>query len=375
MDKCIYTLKNIDSSQFLGKEHIIPACIGGKQKLPQGYVSDEANNMFSKFELEFARNSIISAPRMICGPGKRGKIDPKKATKSNVHVMLNETNGQKVLGYMQLSKQYIINQVHIKDTKAPSLNTHFTLPYSDIISPECLLAEFHNQMKLLAKFSVVIRELSINDDEYILGFYDGKWHFAISENCTNINEECNKAIDYVKWLVEQYENKNYDNINSNKTRVPQYQSQIKIYQDMDKFGQVIAKSAFNYLAFLKGNDYVLNELFNPIRLAIYTGININNFAKIVPASPLKDDFIGFIKSFESYNIGRNSHFIVIMKVQNYLIAAVSLYGILCHYFVELSNNYIENDFDEMKGFICDWENGREFDLNEFHKMSKSKHSI
>lgn len=38
---CIYTKENDTEAYFRNQEHIIPACIGGMQKLPKGYVSDE----------------------------------------------------------------------------------------------------------------------------------------------------------------------------------------------------------------------------------------------------------------------------------------------------------------------------------------------
>lgn len=38
---CIYTKENDTEAHFRNQEHIIPACIGGMQKLPKGYVSDE----------------------------------------------------------------------------------------------------------------------------------------------------------------------------------------------------------------------------------------------------------------------------------------------------------------------------------------------
>jgi len=38
---------------YTGREHIFPAGIGGMQKLPQGYVSDEFNNDTSKLEQVF----------------------------------------------------------------------------------------------------------------------------------------------------------------------------------------------------------------------------------------------------------------------------------------------------------------------------------
>lgn len=88
MQKCIYSLKTASEANFQKQEHVIPACIGGKAKLPKGYVSDEVNEMFSKLELDFARNNLlISLNRVFFGPGKRGSLDPNKATESDIHIM------------------------------------------------------------------------------------------------------------------------------------------------------------------------------------------------------------------------------------------------------------------------------------------------
>ena len=43
---CLWSGK--DTSNDNGREHIIPKNVGGKQRLPKGYVSDECNTLFSK---------------------------------------------------------------------------------------------------------------------------------------------------------------------------------------------------------------------------------------------------------------------------------------------------------------------------------------
>jgi hypothetical protein len=43
--------------------------------------------MFSTMELAFMRSSLIALPRQFYGPGKRGKLNPKNATKSSVSLM------------------------------------------------------------------------------------------------------------------------------------------------------------------------------------------------------------------------------------------------------------------------------------------------
>lgn len=109
MNYCIY-LKDADPNlTFNSGEHIFSAGVIGKRKLPLGYVSDECNNTFSKMELKFMRSSIISLPRQMVGPGKRGSLDPKKASQSQIFLM-NEDNQDTIeFGYISLSKAYAIH--------------------------------------------------------------------------------------------------------------------------------------------------------------------------------------------------------------------------------------------------------------------------
>lgn len=78
MNKCIYLTEASENLKYNSEEHIIPAGLGGMQKLPKGYVSDKINNMFSKYELKAMRNSLLTGNRMKHGPGKRGNQNVKK---------------------------------------------------------------------------------------------------------------------------------------------------------------------------------------------------------------------------------------------------------------------------------------------------------
>lgn len=70
MNECIY-FKNQNNIMFKGREHIFPAGLGGIQTLPEGYVSKEANDYFSKLEDHLMHYSLISTTRMMVGPPKR----------------------------------------------------------------------------------------------------------------------------------------------------------------------------------------------------------------------------------------------------------------------------------------------------------------
>lgn len=75
----------------------------------QGFVSDQANEFFSKMEINFLRNSPISIARWFLGSGKRGSL-----SQSKVHVMVNTDDKEDVeLGYQILNKPKIIPQMKL----------------------------------------------------------------------------------------------------------------------------------------------------------------------------------------------------------------------------------------------------------------------
>src|SRR5580658_987513 len=103
---CIY-YKYRDGLHYGSGEHIIPAAIGGKKKLPSGYVSNEFNNDISKLEQEFIRESFVAMAREVQGPGKRGKLGDKFATKSKVHVVRNVDDDRLfALGYIKMGRTF-----------------------------------------------------------------------------------------------------------------------------------------------------------------------------------------------------------------------------------------------------------------------------
>ena len=101
---CIYYKDKIHLN-YKSQEHLFPAAIGGILKLPLGFVSDEFNNDFSSLEGELIKTSLVAVPREIEGPGKRGKLADKYATKSKGALMQN-TNDESVfsLGYLKKGK-------------------------------------------------------------------------------------------------------------------------------------------------------------------------------------------------------------------------------------------------------------------------------
>ena len=99
---CIY-YKGRDGLTYNQQEHILPAGLGGKTKLPKGFVSDQFNNDISKLEEEVMRGSLIALARQFEGPGKRGKLGEKHETKSKVLLTADEENNYFSLCYLEVN--------------------------------------------------------------------------------------------------------------------------------------------------------------------------------------------------------------------------------------------------------------------------------
>lgn len=109
---CIY-YGTLPELTYKSQEHVLPAALGCCTKLENYAVSDQANEYFSPIERDVLEHSLIQIPRIINGPGKRGKLSAKYATTSEVSLI--EQNGKNGLGYMKGSDGYILSQFIIDE--------------------------------------------------------------------------------------------------------------------------------------------------------------------------------------------------------------------------------------------------------------------
>lgn len=329
MKHCIYINKTEPEVTFLSEEHIFPAGIGGIQKLPMEYVSHESNNSFSKMELQFMRNSFIALPRQFFGPGKRGSLNLNKATQGNVS-LIKTSHNEFSLGFLSLGNPYSIPQVriNIKGT------CHFISDGSNIIDQVKETSQFINNLSKYNGKYILIKDKEIKNNEFILGIHDGRWYLALSNN--DIESEVNK---YVQELIKENQFKNV---------TPFFKKeQPKIKQTIiidDNFYRVCAKILFNYLAFVKGQEFVLQKNFDPIRNWILNG-GKNSFAELAK----KDLQIPFPEQ---------AHKLIITKRGKELIGYISFYGDGFETSVTLCKDL--DGFFDVEGFICDWKNRQEF---------------
>lgn len=334
---CIYLKKTEPEVIFSSGEHIFPAGIGGIQKLPVEYVSHDCNNAFSAMELPFMRNSLIALPRQIYGPGKRGKLDRKHATKSAVSLMngVNES-GNVEFGYISLGHPYSISQI--------KMNVNGTCQFiSDRTFGEVnkQVADFEKNLNKYSGRYQLYQDERLDSDEFLLGLHDGKWHVALS------NIELESSIsDFVERLLTQ---KPFDNQSPNYGTV-----QIRVQQSIqfdDRYFRVCAKIVFNYLAFVKGQNFVLNDRFNPLRDWIVNG-GENKFAV------LSGEQTNLVIPFPD-----KAHKILIVQYGKSIKGLISFYGNSFETLIHLCDDF--EDIFQLEGFVCDWQNSREFRLNDY----------
>lgn len=336
MNRCIYLKKCEPEVTFQEVEHIIPAGIGGIKTLDHGVVSDQANLKFSALELDFMRNSIISLPRQFYGPGKRGSLSPGKASKSNIHIMYTEGNAS--LGYIKMGKPHQIPQIVIEPNN--EIKMVFDAENGDY---QKQLADFIDNLKGFNGKYVPVRRKELRIEQTIIGYFDKKW-FVASRN--DIDDE--KMDKIIKIANSSFEIKSPPQVCSS-----QVQSSEVMAFNIESFNRVYAKIAFNYLASIEGADFVLRDIFDPIRDWIVNG-GENTFANLIGS---QDN--GFLQQIP---FPPDSHKILIMKVGTSLVGFVGLYGHIWET-VNLCNTFDENY--NLNGLVCDWRNNQEYSLIDF----------
>ncbi len=109
---CIY-YGTLPELTYKSQEPVLLAALGCCTKLEKYTVSDQANEFFSPIERDVLEHSLIQIPRIIEGPGKRGKLNKKYATTSEVSPIKH--NGRNGLGYIKGTEGYILSQFIIDE--------------------------------------------------------------------------------------------------------------------------------------------------------------------------------------------------------------------------------------------------------------------
>jgi hypothetical protein len=341
MNMCIY-YSNREDLHFTQEEHVFPAAIGGRAVLTKGVVSDEFNNHISALEQRFIRNSLVSFPRQIYGPGKRGSLSQRKATNSKVSIF-KDNNGRFSLGYLRKGKPHQITTMELNVlTKAVSFSID-RLPDADHIQ---LLEDF--KQRCLDAEQLTIRSWEdrlLPEDIILFGIADG---VEEKRNAFFVKHPSTEAVLDIERIIEIGNQLNFDRFNSEAVNGrPQIHQSVDFHED---YFRIYAKIAFNYLAYDKGKDFVFQGCFDAIRNWIAEG-GTNEFVRL-----------NMQHSSWSLPLPRNAHSVIVGKAGDMLIGHVVLFeGLDTH--ILLAKDF-HNDFS-LCGLICDWESRSEYALSGY----------
>ena len=356
LNKCIYTGKETPEASFDSAEHIFPKCIGGQNCLPRGYVSDEINNIFSKYERHFAREyPTVFINRMFYPKvGRRHHKNREKVTafKHDDKVML---------GYISEAKPTCLNQISFfelsEETLENALTCKITLSPTDGGSNKERYEAFLEVLKKYNGCPSSIKSDVIPDNTILLGCKDKCWYLGISKNQnpelikTMVFKAVQKLIANLEKFNEQYKE---SELTSN-----QVTASFEIMFNFEDVFRVYAKIAFNALASLKGQEYVLKPEFDDIRNAILEGENILSYVTIADGKNVLKEIID--KFSERVSIGDRCHSVVFCTLDNCLYGFVSLFGGDQPIAVKIGT--ISTNVVDM--YLCDWENKKDYKLIDY----------
>ncbi len=333
---CLY-LGNNDSLTYKKQEHVFPAGLGGKRKLEYGAVSDQANELFSAIELKLIRHSLIAFERMMYGPGKRGSLNPRKASKSLINIGL-QNDGQPVLCYTSEGKPYNIPQFHRHEKEAI-----VSVP-NEQSDGEKQVEDFLAALKCFSGKYVFLKSEYIPEGDIIIGFFDEKYYVAT--NSEQVNEASIKKDIYA--FIKSFKMKELE-------YGEHHAVQSHIFMENSDIARVYAKVAINVLALLKGVEYASHTNFSNIRNWIVSGESSNDYFFLPQVQNEKNWFM---------NVLPNKAHWCVLTANNY-----ELQAIVCFY-----NRYMrrfnlgklpDDEYFLVDGYICDWENEQEYSLAQF----------
>ena len=364
--KCIYTGKDDSQAHFVNQEHIIPACIGGMKRLPKGYVSDEANALFSGLVVKLARNSPVTLMRMFVGPGKRGSHNPKRrgGASKMISVMKSNERDNYRLGYICMGKPIHIDQIHIVRIADNQRRVEVGFDRGSVQEDAFYdkVREMIGLLKTYAGDAIVLREEDMGADEILVGYESGKWYVAAApgESDAALKEEVYTELSrFVSSYESQLESVQLGTVCTSDEHVTANMQQMI---DINAYFRVTAKIAFNCLAELRGCEYVMQRKFDAIRKAILTGEGID---QVVFMQGQKDNHMDVLDKIDDAKaFGRWRHTILVCPVPGGLVANVMLYGTVSPMTLVLSQEDC-SEFGEMDGLVCDWENRRELRFAEY----------
>lgn len=325
---CIYYGEN-KLLTYNKQEHVFLAGLGGIAMLPKGVVSDQANELFSPLEYIFMHNSLISTTRRLFGPGKRGKLSVKNVLKSSKTIVSGFDGKHWSLSFTALGTPYIIPYFW-RNKKDVLFSVPPTKKYNEA------MMKFIEDLKKFTTYYVNIENKDLPDDNILIGFYDNKYYV-----CSNKKLSVEVIFKEIHFAIKVFKLE----------KVKDHQSQVKqkyqLIEDIDT-RKIYAKTLINVLAYLKGVDYLKQKCFDEIIDWIINDNNYKNFISL-PNIGLSNKFC----------FPEKSHWCIITPMTNSLLCIICFYGA---YFQRYKINSIDNQDTMPFGYICDWENRKQYSL-------------
>lgn len=330
---CIYYL-NKENLTYNKKEHIFPATIGGIETLPVGYVSDQANEYFSKFESNLVTSSFIGLEKSFWGPGERGKNVPGR-----MPITIFANGEKEELGFTFMGKPHAIPQIIISE----DINQiHVTR--DDIFQTN---KDLDKLIKNIRNFNNKYTILSVkpNKAKFIIGFYKNRTYIS-----TRFEDKIKEYVEYIKSKV-------LDNIDYSKAKIgliDKPNTVINMAVSADNDARIFAKTALNLIAKIKGCEYANKSDFDGFKKWIM-GEENDNFTQLP-----RD-----LKLFQFLNINDKIHYCVLMNIDGFFVASVTFYN---HWTMRFDIcPAFDTFFNTPYIYFCDWQNNSEYSLLDLLK--------
>lgn len=333
---CIY-LGEAEGLTYKKQEHIFPAGLGGVRTLPRGYVSDQANEAFSRLEGELMHASPIALDRYFSGPGdRRGKDSQSYVTVGRCD------DGQLALSYLSMGVPRLIPQALIYSQLRAELS------FPDDGADAALAAE--GLMDRLRGFTPGSRFVflpcpDMEPGDMIVGAHDGKFFVSCRGERPDAGS-VHTAIGRLLGGFEPVETKRESR------RITQRHTLV----ENGDIARAYAKTAMNALARLRGAEYAKRREFDAIRRWIAAGEGGENFNFLPSISDGREPLLPAMPD--------GAHFCVFAQVDGAIQALVCFYGKYVRRFT-LGKAEGAADFRNPNAYICDWKNKREYTLGEY----------
>ncbi len=355
---CIYCKKSSDKVTFNSRDHIIPKGFGGKRRLEKGFVCDTCNNeLLSSLEQFMQRDSVLSIPKILFGPGSEGRIPKTREDVGKIVLIKSISQDFYKLGVMVLEKPILIDQLLVCLDESLLTKKESNITIKILSSAEVykgkeseFMSSFFQEMNKYTKgreIKLVFDE--IRDNEYLFGFHRGKFIIACNSNGN---------LDLIKKLIGKIQEKDYVIYEQGQPEKSQSYTTITASAFLnDRLERALTKSCMNVIALEKGKNEILQPKFDCAREFVISG------KRSFPSHLIDKKRTQSMSSY-LFKYPNDSHQIYIVNALNGLWGFISFYGDHFQFALKLSDE-MDMDYNLPFGFLCDWKSGKELLLSEY----------